>query len=263
MNNDLLRIMGGAGAKAQYGHVGKAYDSDLASEFKQTRNRGTDTEHERKAVGVQHSMGMMNSLASERVMDQVIQDKFAAAGVKTTIDSAWQANPDNDDAKSDDSDPDQDSSLAAIRAARIAEMKKKMAARDEMKTKGHGEYEEIVETEFLKKVTGSNLVVCHFYHKEFERCKIVDMHLTRMAKRCFGTKFMKLNAEKAPFFVDKLKIRTIPTLVFFQDGIAKHHMCGFEEVGGHDEFPTGKLARVCYMHEVVEEHFDSDDDFRM
>ena len=30
-------------------------------------------------------------------------------------------------------------------------MKKKMAARDEMKTKGHGEYEEIVETEFLKK----------------------------------------------------------------------------------------------------------------
>ena len=26
-----------------------------------------------------------------------------------------------------------------------------MAARDEMKTKGHGEYEEIVETEFLKK----------------------------------------------------------------------------------------------------------------
>jgi len=263
MNNDLLRIMGGAGAKAQYGHVGKQYDGDLASEFKQTRNRGTDTEHERKAVGVQHSMGMMNSLASERVMDQVIQDKFAAAGVSTTIDSAWQArSAPEEDAKSDASDdPDQDSGLAALRAARIAEMKKKFAARDEMKTKGHGEYEEIVEMEFLKKVTGSNLVVCHFYHKEFERCKIVDMHLSKMAKRCFGTKFMKLNVEKAPFFVDKLRIRTIPTLVFFQDGIAKHHMMGFEEVGGKDEFPTAKLARVCYMHEVVEEHFDSDDDF--
>jgi hypothetical protein len=263
MNNDMLRVMSGGAAKAQYGHVGKAYDSDLASEFKQTRNRGTDTEHERKAVGVQHSMGMMNSLASERVMDQVIQDKFAAAGVSSTIERGWDSKPSQeDDAKSDGSDdPDQDSSLAALRAARIAEMKKKMAARDEMKTKGHGEYEEIVETEFLKKVTGSNLVVCHFYHKEFERCKIVDMHLGKLAKRCFGTKFMKLNVEKAPFFVDKLKICVIPTLVFFQDGIAKHHMRGFDEVGGDDEFTTAKLARVCYMHEVVEEHFDSDDDF--
>ena len=208
-------------------------------------------------------MGMMNSLASERVMDQVIQDKFAAAGVSSTIERGWDSKPSQeDDAKSDGSDdPDQDSSLAALRAARIAEMKKKMAARDEMKTKGHGEYEEIVETEFLKKVTGSNLVVCHFYHKEFERCKIVDMHLGKLAKRCFGTKFMKLNVEKAPFFVDKLKICVIPTLVFFQDGIAKHHMRGFDEVGGDDEFTTAKLARVCYMHEVVEEHFDSDDDF--
>jgi hypothetical protein len=43
MNNDMLRVMSGGAAKAQYGHVGKAYDSDLASEFKQTRNRGTDT----------------------------------------------------------------------------------------------------------------------------------------------------------------------------------------------------------------------------
>ena len=32
-----------------------------------------------------------------------------------------------------------------------AQLYSQMAARDEMKTKGHGEYEEIVETEFLKK----------------------------------------------------------------------------------------------------------------
>ena len=129
MNNDLLRVMGGAGAKAQYGHVGKSYDGDLSSEFQQTRNRGTDTEHERKAVrsnAAQHSMGMMNSLASERVMEQAMADKFAQAGVKTTMDQAWQARPEEgDDAKSDASeDPDQDSSLAALRAARLAEMKK-------------------------------------------------------------------------------------------------------------------------------------------
>ena len=73
-------------------------------------------------------MGMMNSLASERVMDQVIQDKFAAAGVSSTIERGWDSKPSQeDDAKSDGSDdPDQDSSLAALRAARIAEMKKKV-----------------------------------------------------------------------------------------------------------------------------------------
>ncbi len=34
---------------------------------------------------------------------------------------------------------------------------------------------EINEEEFLKEVTSSELVVCHFFHKDFERCKIMDM----------------------------------------------------------------------------------------
>ena len=36
-------------------------------------------------------------------------------------------------------------------------------------------YSEINEEEFLKEVTSSELVVCHFFHKDFERCKIMDM----------------------------------------------------------------------------------------
>merc|ERR1712159_460968 len=130
-----------------------------------------------------------------------------------------------------------------------------------MGAKGHGEYTEITEEEFLKNVTGSEFVVCHFYHRNFESCKIADMHLRRLAARCFGTRFITINAEKAPFFVGKLRVQTLPTIILFHDGVAKHHMRGFEELGNTNEFKTAKLARLLYMHEVVEEHFDSDEEF--
>jgi hypothetical protein len=38
----------------------------------------------------------------------------------------------------------------------------------------HGEYREVKEEEFLAAVTNSKKVVCHFYHNDFERCKIMD-----------------------------------------------------------------------------------------
>jgi len=44
--------------------------------------------------------------------------------------------------------------------------------------KGHGHYTEILEEEFLPTVTKTNFVICHFFHKDFERCKIFDHHLS-------------------------------------------------------------------------------------
>lgn len=99
-------------------------------------------------------------------------------------------------------------------------------------------------------VTGTELCAVHFYHKSMESCKIMDMHLRRLAPKLFTCKFMSMNVEKAPFFVDKLRIRVMPTLVMFKDGVAVHHMIGFDEVGGKNEFRTVDLARVIYLHEA-------------
>jgi hypothetical protein len=33
---------------------------------------------------------------------------------------------------------------------------------------------EISQDEFLPEVTGSKRVICHFYHNDFQRCKIMD-----------------------------------------------------------------------------------------
>jgi len=69
---------------------------------------------------------------------------------------------------------------------------------------GHGKYDEITEEDFLPTVTKIKFVMCHFYHKDFERCKIFDMHLKNLSMKHTETKFVKLDAEKCPFFIAKL-----------------------------------------------------------
>ena len=36
-----------------------------------------------------------------------------------------------------------------------------------------GQYEEVQEGDFLEAVTKTERVVCHFFHREFERCRFV------------------------------------------------------------------------------------------
>merc|ERR1712196_367630 len=106
-----------------------------------------------------------------------------------------------------------------LRARRRQQMREAQEKKQKYKQLGHGEYEEIVEEEFLKTVTSSERSIVHFYHRSFEKCKVMDMHLRKCAKKFFGTRFVTLNAEKAPFFVEKLQIRTLPCVVVFNDGI--------------------------------------------
>jgi len=86
-------------------------------------------------------------------------------------------------------------------------------------------------------------VVVHFYHKEFERCKIVDMHLRKISAIHKETRFVYLDAEKSPFFITKLQIKVLPTIVLFIDGIAVDRIVGFEDLGMKDDFPTLLLSR--------------------
>jgi thioredoxin-like negative regulator of GroEL len=103
---------------------------------------------------------------------------------------------------------------------------------------GHGEYREITEEEFLKEVCGSQWVVVHFHHREFFRCKIVDKHLKILAQKHLSCKWLTLDAEKAPFFIAKLAVRMLPTVIVFKDGVVCEQFEGFDEMGGKDDFRT-------------------------
>jgi len=102
----------------------------------------------------------------------------------------------------------------------------------------------VEEKEFLPEVTTTERVEAHFNHQEFERCRIMDKHLNVLAKKYFDTKFIKISAPDAPFFVTKLQVKVLPCLIFFKDGVAFDRLVGFEELGGKDDYPTAKLERI-------------------
>ena len=149
-------------------------------------------------------------------------------------------------------DDEGDKILAGIKAKRLKEIKQEAKEIIENKAKGHGQYTEITQDEFLPIVTGSKRVVCHFYHSDFERCKIIDMHLREIAKEHIETRFVNINVEKAPFFIKKLQIKVLPTIILFTDGLAEDRIVGFEELGGEDEFETIILTRRLVKGKIID-----------
>ena len=121
-----------------------------------------------------------------------------------------------------------DPEVEALRQQRMAALKAGAAARKQGLQEGRGELREICEDEFLKEVTGARFVAVHFYHDEFMTCKVMDKHLRALAPRCVSVKFVRINANKAAFFVAKIKVKVLPTLAFFVDGVLIGRQTGFE-----------------------------------
>jgi thiol-disulfide isomerase/thioredoxin len=136
--------------------------------------------------------------------------------------------------------------LDVLRAHRLAELKAKMDQKKKDRQVGYGSYMEVSEEDFLKEVTTAPTVICHFYHREFAKCAVMDKHLEILAKQYPQIKFIKLNAEKAPFIVARLQVKTLPTVIRFRDGIAdnKERLIGFEGLGGVEDFPTKNVSKA-------------------
>ncbi|XP_060785617.1 thioredoxin domain-containing protein 9 [Neoarius graeffei] len=132
--------------------------------------------------------------------------------------------------------------LERLKERRLEALKKAQKQKQEWISKGHGEYREIPsERDFFSEVKESKNVVCHFYRDSAFRCKILDKHLSVLAKKHLETKFIKLNVEKAPFLTERLRIKVIPTLALVKDGKTKDYVVGFTDLGNTDEFSTEML----------------------
>ena len=91
--------------------------------------------------------------------------------------------------------------------------------------KGHGTYKELPsEKDFFDEVKNSKRAVIHFYRPTTMRCEIFDKHLALLAPKHLETRFVKLNAEKAPFLCERMRIRVIPTLLLIVDGKTQVNM---------------------------------------
>ena len=66
----------------------------------------------------------------------------------------------------------------------MAELKQFHEARAGNLAEGHGQYREVAQDEFLPEVTGSQRVVAHFYHNDFQRCKVCNFSLMPLLCCC-------------------------------------------------------------------------------
>jgi hypothetical protein len=163
------------------------------------------------------------------------------------------ANDENSSSGDDDSGDEfdhlldeEDEELTAIRQARIAQLKQQQSQHAMHLSLGHGSLRTITESEFLSECTGSSkYVIVHFYNDEFERCKIMDFHLKIVAREHMEAKFLRLDAGKAPFFVTKFRIRTLPSLFVYDEGREIGRLTGFDGLASNpqkpDEWHTGRL----------------------
>ncbi|KAK3100230.1 hypothetical protein FSP39_016666 [Pinctada imbricata] len=135
-----------------------------------------------------------------------------------------------------------DDDFEKLRQKRMDAMKKAQQQKQEMLSAGHGKYYEIAtEKDFFDECKKSKKVVCHFYRDSTFRCKIIDKHLNILAPKHIETKFIKINAEKCPFLVERLRIVVLPTLCVAIDGKTTDYVVGFDDLGGVDDFPTEML----------------------
>jgi thioredoxin-like negative regulator of GroEL len=69
--------------------------------------------------------------------------------------------------------------------------------------------------------TKEKYVVGHFYHKDFRRCKIMDEHLEKLAKKYYDTRFLKIEVQNCPFLVEKLMVKVLPCVIAWTNGFAQ------------------------------------------
>jgi len=150
-----------------------------------------------------------------------------------------------------------------IREARINELVMKAREQQFLHQNNHSIYQDLTEDEFLKTTTQNKKCIVHFYHPDFKRCELMHNHLNKLAHNYLDVRFAKINAERAKFFVKKLNILVLPAVLCFVDGILKHRVVGFEQMGNNDNFETRELEKHFWKLKFLkkpESEYDHDDE---
>lgn len=166
---------------------------------------------------------LLNNIAFDLVKEKVIQDKLQEAQVQDKkqkeSDTVLQEKKETDEFPELDEPDSEEERIIKQELARRQEMSEKYQEKQKEKgTRKYGDFRDIIETEFLDIMLKNDRVVCHFYHNSFERCKIMDKHLKIIAESHPDTLFVRINAEKTPFFTSKLMIQVIINNLDFTDG---------------------------------------------
>lgn len=144
-----------------------------------------------------------------------------------------------------ENDTENDPSLAHLREARIQQLASELKESKRLRSEGFGSYDQIKDEKRLMEITTSTeYCVVHFYKPDFNRCRIMDGHLSALAPVHLSTRFVRIDVEHAPFLVTKLNVKVLPCVIAFVAGVSADRIVGFEGVGySEDTFKTGDLEK--------------------
>jgi hypothetical protein len=108
--------------------------------------------------------------------------------------------------------------------------------------------------------------VIHFAHPDFARCATMDEHIKALAARHQDVRFARVDVRETPFVVEKLKIKVLPCVIGFLEGVGVERVVGFEGLGsggsdGADGFSTATLEmRLLWKGILSQKEFKAGDD---
>jgi len=142
--------------------------------------------------------------------------------------------------------------LEEMRRKRLEQMKSRHADKQKKLAQGHGEYTMIDEKDFFDVAKKSDKLVVHFWRESATRAEIMDKHLRALAQKHWQTRFVKINAEKAPYLAERLHIWCLPSLVLCKDGKTEHTVVGFSPFKSGEEVTTQELEEHIAQFGVIE-----------
>lgn len=166
---------------------------------------------------------LLNDIAFGLVKDQVIDDKMKEYEMqenqKEQLEKKEQKQGHKNQEKEeeenlelnelDEVDSEEERIMNKQINTRLEHQEKRIESEKVKLSRKYGDYRDIVETEFLDIMLKNPKVVCHFYHDQFERCKIMDKHIKQICNLHPETLFCRINADRAPFFTTKLNVKVI------------------------------------------------------
>lgn len=139
------------------------------------------------------------------------------------------------------------------REQRIQEIHNHFKVLNKRKQEGFGRLTEIAnESELMKLTNKIERVVIHFELEKFQKCLYMNDKLDQLSKKYLKTKFYKISVEKAPFLVDKLKIKVLPFVICYINGNEAERIIGFSKMGNDPNgFDTSRLENVLLKAGVI------------
>merc|ERR1740123_2850434 len=146
--------------------------------------------------------------------------------------------------------------LEELRAKRLEDIWKKQVQRSKWLANNHGRIHELSDQKlFFENVKSTKHVICLFYSKTSKWTQILQDHLTLIAQKHLECKFIQIEAQHAPFLIERLNIWMMPTLVLAKDNKVSTQLRGLDWVAPNGKFDTIAMEQKLFEFGFLEETY--------